>query len=255
VALTALRGALGFLTRLPVGHSEAAWAAFRESPWAFPLTGYVVGALLAVPFALGGPAPPGTVATAYVVAVLAVTGVNHLDGVADAGDAAVVHGDPADRRAVLKDTTVGVGAVAAVAVVLAGLAFGALGVARLPERTAVAVVVAAEVGAKAAMAAVACLGVAPHDGFGAQFTERAASTDLPAVAAVALPAAVLSWPSPAAAAAAAAAALVGAVAAGLLARRWLAGLLGGTNGDVFGAVNEIGRVAGLHLGVVAWTLS
>jgi adenosylcobinamide-GDP ribazoletransferase len=250
VALTALRGAVGFLTRLPVGHSEDAWTAFRASPWAFPLAGYVVGALLAAPFVFDGAAPPGTIATAYVVAVLAVTGVNHLDGVADAGDAAVVHGDRSERREVLKDTTVGVGAVAAVGVVLLGLAFGALGVAGLPERTAVAVVVAAEVGAKAGMATVACLGVAPHDGLGAQFTERAASTDLPGVAAVALPAAVFSWPSPAAAGA-----LVGAAAGGVAAFRWLTALLGGTNGDVFGAVNEVGRVVGLHVGVVAWTLS
>jgi adenosylcobinamide-GDP ribazoletransferase len=250
VALTALRGAVGFLTRLPVGHSEDAWTAFRASPWAFPLAGYVVGALLAVPFGFDGAAPPGTIATAYVVAVLAVTGVNHLDGVADAGDAAVVHGDRSERREVLKDTTVGVGAVAAVGVVLLGLAFGALGVAGLPERTAVAVVVAAEVGAKAGMATVACLGVAPHDGLGAQFTERAASTDLPGVAAVALPAAVFSWPSPAAAGA-----LVGAAAGGVAVFRWLTALLGGTNGDVFGAVNEVGRVVGLHVGVVAWTLS
>lgn len=251
MALTALRGAVGFLTRLPVGHSEDAWTAFRASPWAFPLAGYVVGALLAVPFVFDGAAPPGTIATAYVVAVVAVTGVNHLDGVADAGDAAVVHGDRDARRDVLKDTTVGVGAVAAVGAVLVGLAFGALGVAGLPERTAVAVVVAAEVGAKTVMAAVACLGSAPHDGLGAQFTDRAASTDLSGVAAVALPAALFSWPSPAAAVGA----LGGAVAGGLLTARWLTGLLGGTNGDVFGAANEMARVVGLHVGVVAWTLS
>nr|WP_272904716.1 adenosylcobinamide-GDP ribazoletransferase [Halobacterium sp. TGN-42-S1] len=248
--MTALRGAVGFLTRLPVGHSEDAWTAFRASPWAFPLAGYVVGALLAVPFVFDGAAPPGTIATAYVVAVLAVTGINHLDGVADAGDAAVVHGDRSERREVLKDTTVGVGAVAAVGVVLLGLALGALGVAGLPERTAVAVVVAAEVGTKAGMATVACLGVTPHDGLGAQFTERAANTDLSGVAAIALPAAVFSWPSPAAAGA-----LVGAVVGGVAVFRWLTVLLGGTNGDVFGAVNEVGRVVGLHVGVVAWTLS
>jgi len=251
VALTALRGALVFLTRLPVGHSDAAWDAFRQSPWAFPLAGYAVGGLLAVPFLLGAAGvPPATVALGYLLAVVAVTGVNHLDGVADIGDAAVVHGSRTDRREVLKDTTVGVGAVAAVALVVAGLALGALGVAGLPGRVAVATVVAAEVGAKAGMAAVAAVGVAPHDGLGAQFTERAAATDLAPALAVALPAAVASWPSPAAAAA-----LAGAFGSGVAVFWWLTGLLGGTNGDVFGAVNEVGRVVGLHLGVVAWTLS
>ena len=35
--------------------------------------------------------------------------------------------------------------------------------------------------------------------------------------------------------------------------RWADGALGGVNGDVFGAVNELARVVALHAGVVAWT--
>jgi adenosylcobinamide-GDP ribazoletransferase len=249
VVVSALRGALGFLTRLRVGHSEAAWAAFRGSPWAFPVAGYVVGALLAVPFALDA-LPPGTLALAYLAAVFAVTGINHLDGVADVGDALVVHGDSDERTRVLKDTTVGVGAVAAVAVAVAGLVLGALGVAGLPTRAAIAVVVASEVGAKLGMAAVACFGTAAHEGLGSQFTERASRSELLPAVLVALPAVALSWPTPAAAGA-----LVGAAVAGLGALWRLRALLGGVNGDVFGAVNEVGRVVGLHAGVVAWTLS
>lgn len=260
MALNAIRGALGFLTRLRVRHSEAAWTAFRASPWAFTLAGYVVGALAALPFALqtvrlpfapkSVQVPPEPAAFAYLVVVFAVTGINHLDGVADVGDAAVVHGGFDDRRAVLKDTVVGVGAVAAVGLTLLGLALGALGVARLPVVAGVAVVVAAEIGAKAGMAAVACLGTAAHDGLGSQFTERASGRNLLAVGLVTAPALVLSWPSPAAAGA-----LAGSVAAGLAALAWLTRLLGGVNGDVFGVVNEVGRVAGLHVGVIAWTLS
>jgi adenosylcobinamide-GDP ribazoletransferase len=30
--------------------------------------------------------------------------------------------------------------------------------------------------------------------------------------------------------------------------------LGGISGDVLGAANELGRVVGVHAGVVAWTL-
>lgn len=250
--LHALRGALGFLTRLRVGHDERAWTAFRASPWGFPLAGYLVGALLALPV-VGGARfvlPDGSVALAYVVWVLGLTGINHLDGVADVGDAAVVHGDADDRRAVLKDTTVGVGAVAAVGLALLGLGSGALGVARLPLLPAVAVVVAAEVGAKVGMAAVACLGSAAHEGLGSQFTERGDTGDLVLALGVGLPVAALSWPSPVAAGA-----FGGAVLGGLVALWRLDALLGGVNGDVFGAVNEVGRVVGLHAGVVVWTLS
>jgi adenosylcobinamide-GDP ribazoletransferase len=251
VVLTALRGALGFLTRLPVGHDEAGWRAFRGAPWAFPLAGYVIGAVLAVPLLLAQTAvPETTVAFGYVAWVLAVTGITHLDGVADVGDAAVVHGDPDDRHAVLKDTTVGVGAAAAVALAFVGLATGALAATSLPLRAAVAAAVAAEVGAKVGMAAVATLGTATHEGLGSQFTERADRSALVPAAVVALPAVALSWPSPVAGGA-----LAGAVAAPLLALWWVRRLLGGVSGDVFGLVNEVGRVAGLHAGVIAWTLS
>lgn len=251
MVLTALRGALGFLTRLPVGHGEDAWLAFRASPWAFPLAGYAVGALLATPLLVLQTSVPGTtVAFAYVAWVVAVTGINHLDGVADVGDAAVVHGDPDDRRAVLKDTTVGVGAATAVAFVFVGLAAGAFGVVSLSLELAVAVVVAAEVGAKFGQAAVAALGTATHEGLGSQFTSRASGHDLLPAAVVALPAVALSWPSPAAGGS-----LAGAVGASLLALWWVRRLLGGVSGDAFGLVNEIGRVAGLHAGVIVWTLS
>lgn len=251
MVLNALRGALGFLTRLPVGRDEAAWASFRNAPWAFPASGYVVGGFLALPLLLVETAvPAATIALAYVVAVFAVTGINHLDGVADVGDAAVVHGDGEARRDVLKDTTVGVGGVAAIGVALLGLASGAFGVAALPVRVAAGVVLAAEVGAKVAMAAVACLGTATHEGLGSQFTERAGPSQLVAVAVVAVPAGVFTWPG-----LQAGAALLGATAGGLLTLWSVRRLLGGVSGDVFGVVNEVGRIAGLHAGVIAWTLS
>jgi adenosylcobinamide-GDP ribazoletransferase len=260
--VAALRGAVGFLTRLPVGRDGAAWEAFRTTPVAMPLTGYLAGALVALPFVLSalpalplvpelsGGLPAPTAAFAYVVAVYAVTGINHLDGVADLGDAAVVHGDAERRRDAIQDTTVGVGAVLAVALVLSGLALGGLGLTGLPVAAAVAVAVAAEVGAKAGMAAVACFGTAAHEGLGSALTEPASPRSLALPAAVAAPAAALARPS-----LAAAAALAGAGLAAALVVRRARTALGGVSGDVFGAVNELGRVAGLHAGVIAWTLS
>jgi adenosylcobinamide-GDP ribazoletransferase len=258
VVLTAVRGALGFLTRLPTGRSEAAWTAFSETPAAFPLAGWVAGALAAAPFAAAGvrPVPAPTVAFGYLLALYAVTGINHADGVADLGDAAVVHGDSEERRAVLKDTEVGVGAVLALALVLAGLALAALALAGLPATTArnaavgvpaaVAIVVAAEVGAKLGMAALACLGDPAFEGLGSAFTDnRPAALVTPAL--VAAPVALFGVP--------AVAALGGALAVALGLLRWSRANLGGVNGDVFGAANELGRLVGLHLGVVAWTLS
>lgn len=248
MVLTAVRGALGFLTRLPVGHREPEWEAFLASPVAFPLVGYVVGALVAVPFL--APVAPPVAAFLYLLAVYAVTGINHVDGVADLGDAAVVHGGADERRAVMKDTDTGVGALLSVALTVVGLALAALALASFPVEATVTIVLAAEVGAKTGMAAVACFGTAAHEGFGSRLTGRAEPVAFAKPVLVSLPAVLLAWPNPAPAVA-----LLGGVGSAFGLIRWARTRLGGVSGDVFGATNELGRVVGLHLGVIAWTLS
>ena len=241
----ALRGGVGFLTRLPVGVDEAEWRRFQTFPAAFPLVGYLVGAAAAVPFLL--PLSAHATAAAYLFVLVGLVGVTHLDGVADLGDAAVVH-DADDRRKVLKDTTTGVGAVVAVALVVVTLALAALALADLRPVGAVAIVVAGEVGAKLGMATVACVGTASHEGLGSGFTRTADPALLVGPLVAALPAVLLTGLSPAAPVAV----LCGPLVA-LVVVRWADGALGGVNGDVFGAVNELARVVALHAGVVAWT--
>lgn len=245
MVLTALRGAVGFLTRVPLGHDEDAWDAFRQSPVVLPLAGYAIGAVATVPLLVPIPAP--TVAVLFVLGLYLLTGITHVDGVADLGDALVVHGSPAERREVLKDTTVGVGAVVSVGVLLVALTMAALALASLPQK-AVLLVVTAEVSAKLGMAAVACAGTATHEGLGSALTGPSQTRSILAPTLVALPAAALTWPHPASAV---------AFAGGLLSTAavflWARHRLGGINGDVFGAGNEIARVVALHAGVIAWT--
>ncbi|WP_256393713.1 adenosylcobinamide-GDP ribazoletransferase [Natronoarchaeum rubrum] len=243
----ALSGAIGFLTRLPAGRDADAWDAFAATPAAFLPVGYLVGGVAAL--ALAVPAPDPARAFLYVVAIYGVTGINHVDGVADLGDAAVVHGDPERRREVLKDTTVGVGAVLAVALVVAGLALAALALAGLSWSIAAGIVVAAEVGAKLGMAALACLGDAPHDGLGSTFTAINSPRSLVVPALLTAPAVALTWPSPAATGA-----LAGALVATAAVLRWSNRALGGVGGDAFGATNELGRLAGLYGGLIAWSI-
>ncbi|WIV65836.1 adenosylcobinamide-GDP ribazoletransferase [Natrialbaceae archaeon AArc-T1-2] len=248
--LAALRGALAFLTRLPAGSREGDWAAFRTTPAAFPVVGYVVGALAAVPLLAAGSVPAPTVALGYLLAVYLVTGIHHLDGVADVGDAVVVHGDADRRREVLKDTTTGVGALLAVTATVAGVALAGLGLAGLPIAVAVGVAVAAEVGAKVGMAAMACLASAGYEGMGSSVTGAVGPVAFVPAAAVAVPAAALTWPSPVGAVA-----LAGALGGAAIPWLWARRRLGGVTGDVFGAANELGRLVGAHAGVIAWTLS
>lgn len=211
-----------------------------------PVAGYGIGALVAIVALL--PLPPATAAVAFIVWVYLVTGINHIDGVVDLGDALVVHGTPADRRAVMKDTTVGVGGALAVAVVVLGLATTGFALASLPTRT-VGLVVAAEVGAKLGMTVLVCLGESSHEGLGSALTSAAGPRSLIPAVALAVPAVAATSPRfvPSIAALAAALLATGAVFA------WARRNLGGVSGDVFGATNEIARIAALHAGVIAWT--
>ncbi|WP_418283998.1 adenosylcobinamide-GDP ribazoletransferase [Halorubrum sp. DTA46] len=257
-AVAALRGALGFLSRIPVGATDDGWEAFRRTPAAMPAVGYALGPLVALPVAAAALAPvrvPSlTVAAAFVAWLYLVTGITHLDGVADLGDAAVVHGDADRRREVLKDSALGVGGTLALALVVLGLATAATVIAdlaRLSLVDAVVLVVAAEVGAKAATAALVCVGDAPHEGLGSALTEESGPRSLVGVALVTAPATLLGWPR----VLPGVVALGAALATGALLARWATRRLGGVSGDVLGATNELARVAALHAGVIAWTLS
>lgn len=245
MVLTAVRGAVGFLSRAPIGQDGDAWDAFRATPVSFPLAGYSIGLVLVVPFLLPISAP--LTALAFVTWVYVVTGIPHADAVADLGDAAVVHGPPDERQAVMRDTTVGVGAVLSLALVLLGLWTVGLRLAALPVGV-LGLVVTAEVGAKLAMATIACLGTPAHDGLGSAVAGDLHPRSLvPPIIAV-LPAAVFTWPNPAAAVG-----LVGAFAAALVVLVWAARRLGGVSGDVMGGANELARLIALVVGVIVWT--
>jgi len=244
VVVTALRGGLGFLSQLPVGTDEAAWDAFCRSPAVFPLVGYIIGALVAVALLL--PIPGPTVAVGFVAWLYLVTGINHLDGVADFGDAVVVHGNASERREIMRDTTVGVGGVLAVVVVVFGIGMAGFALAAAP-RAVLGIVVAAEVSAKLGMAAIACLGRATHDGFGAQLTAESEPSRVIIPTLIAVPAGLLTWPNPWAAIS-----LLAGLATTAAVFWWSSWRLGGVSGDVFGASNELARVVALHAGVVAW---
>jgi len=253
VVLTALRGALGFLTRLPVGGDERSWEAFRRTPVSIPLAGYVVGALAALPLLV--PLPVTTVAALYLVTVVLLTGVTHADGLADLGDAAAVHGgvDRKRRREVLKDSAIGVGGALAVAVAFVALGLGALGLAGTGARVAFGLALAAEVGTKVGVAVLVCTGEAAHEGLGSALTDPATPTALLPVAAVAAPLLALAT-VPTVGGVGVPAALLAPVGVAWIVGAWARVALGGVSGDVLGAANELGRVAGVHAGVVAWTL-
>lgn len=243
MGLTAARGAVGFLTRLPIGRSQRAWEALGAAPVAMVPVGYLIGAAAVLPVLL---LPGATAAIAFPLALLGVTGIAHVDGLADAADAAVSHGSGADRRAVMRDTVLGVGGTVAIAVDLLGLGLAGFALAEFPPTVAIGVVVAAEVGAKVTMVGLSVVGQPTHPGMGAHLV-GAPRWQLPAGVLLAVPAALPALPT-----IAPGVALLGAVGGGALVYGWAGRSIGGVSGDVFGAANEVARLLALHAGVVAW---
>lgn len=244
MVLTALRGAVGFLTRLPLGRSDRAWAAFGETPAVMVLAAYPIGLLAALSLLW---LPAAVAAISYPLVLVAATGITHADGLADLGDAAVVHGSAADRRAVMADAQTGVGGSLALGLDVVGLTLAGLALAGTPARLALGVVVAAEVGAKLAMVTVAVVGNSAHEGIGAHVV-GASPVQAIAGAVFAVPAAVVAWPR-----VAPGVALFAALLGGAVVYAWARDNIGGVSGDVFGAANEVARLLALHAGVVAWT--
>lgn len=106
--------ALGFLTVLGGARTPT-----RDTfPW-FPLVGALIGAALAGVWVVATELwSPGVAAVLVVVADLAITGMLHLDGLADSADGLLPHLDRERRLAVMAGPDVGAFALAVVPVVL-----------------------------------------------------------------------------------------------------------------------------------------
>lgn len=115
-------GALAFLTILGRGRRPDA----SHQPW-FPFVGAAIGALVGLVWWGASQWWPPLVAGALaVVADLVITGLLHLDGLADSADGLLPHMDRARRLAVMSAPDTGAFAVATVAAVLL-LRWAALG--------------------------------------------------------------------------------------------------------------------------------
>ena len=233
-----MRPLLSFFTALPVGAATLEKAA--RNVYLLPLVGVFVGVPGAVVILGLGPAlPPGVLATLALAAVLLAAGLHHADGVLDVGDALMVRGDPDRRRAVLKDTRVGVGGIGALFVVYGpGLAALAALIEESPGRAALALV-AAEVAARSAMLVVLLLGgVAEAGSSSVPFVRSLSGWRRPLGAALAL---LAPLPFLAPLGIPAVLAFVSAPVTALIAHRVWRERFGGIGGDAVGATGETAR--------------
>jgi adenosylcobinamide-GDP ribazoletransferase len=229
--------ALVFLT--VVGRGQATGP--KAVPW-FPVVGALLGS------AVGGVWwgaerwwPPAVAGAIAVASDLALTGLLHLDGLADAADGLLPPMERDRRMAVMSRPDVGAFAIGVVGTVLPlrVASFASMG----PR---VALVAALWCASRTVMAvALAALPPARPDGMTATF--RGTSPVVPAVVGLVLCAA-LAAPDPARTAAALAGLVVGAGAVLLLSLR----RLGGVTGDVLGAAGLVGETVGLVVAAARW---
>ncbi len=237
--LEPLRSGFGFLTTIPVGFSEEGLESLATHMWVYVIIGAVIGLIVGgVNSALALiPSVSAFMRTALtLVALYALTGFIHLDGLADIGDGLLKHGTRKERLNVIKEPYVGVGGIS-----FCILAFLLLFASATSIRPAILIpaFITAEVAAKLSMVQVGSFGKATHKGLGALFSEKSGvHTFLLALFLAGLTSAICFG-------------FIGVillilpivVSFGLLALSEAA--FGGISGDVIGASNEMGRLATL----------
>ena len=102
-----LLAAFQFLTLLPIKRSFTAEQVGRSSVY-FPIVGLVIGLVLAgLDWGLGIILPAAVVNVLLVTALAVLSGVLHLDGLADTLDGMAGHRTPEERLAIMKDSRIG----------------------------------------------------------------------------------------------------------------------------------------------------
>jgi len=236
VALASPLLALEFLTvlrvRRPPLTDETALA--RAQIW-YPAVGLCIGLLVAGIDRMMAPLlPRATEAVLLLVVWEGITGLLHLDGLADAADGLLGLHSREQRLEIMRDSRVGsFGAASLVFYLL--LSYGAIAALRGPARTPL-LIIAPLVGRAAMVAVLSVFGYARPDGLAAGF--HAAARGWPGVLALAsgclLAALLLGWGG--------LLLLAAGIAVSLGAGAFAAARIGGMTGDVVGAACELAQL-------------
>ncbi|MCC6021255.1 MAG: adenosylcobinamide-GDP ribazoletransferase [Thermoproteaceae archaeon] len=215
-ALACVRSLISFFTVLPAGAAALDFSCAWLAPY---IVAPIIGGIGALAYAATGDR-----LVAYL-ALLAATGLHHIDGLADVADAMMVR-DRERARRVLEDPRRGAAGALAIAAVIA---LGAAARVRTPLEY-----IAAEVFSKALVVVLAAFSRPFKPGLGSAFIHGVRDRWPAAVPALAL-AACFDWR-----------AFTAALLTSLAAYAALYRHLGGVNGDVLGALLEVARVAYLY---------
>lgn len=249
--LLALRNGFGFLSTIPVGISMEGIENLMKHIYLFPVVGAVIGIILAV-IALTSSLilSPIMLALLVIISIYYITGINHIDGLADFGDGIAAHGTKEKKIAAMRDTAVGTGGIVFCMISILGIFVSLVSI----QETNIFLflpfaLIVAETSAKQTMVTVAAFGRRVHEGFGAMTVDNTTKSDLiiGTIFSASLCYIVLGYLG--------IEAFIISQLAGLLVLNTANRHFGGVSGDIVGAANEIGRIAALlYLGGVGWML-
>ena len=238
--MTGLRLAIGFLTVFPV--APAGEARMGPSRAWFPLVGLGLGGiLLGLDVAAREALPPLVVGAILVAALLVLTRAIHTEGFLDCCDGLFGGYGREERLRILRDTHVGAFAVIGGAALLL-LKWSAL--AGIPDGASTGLLLAFPCLSRFGMVAtMAFYPYAREQGLGTSFQEGRGWWQVAVASSTAAAVAVLFLGG-------GGAILLGVVVVVALGLgRWMTGMLGGMTGDTYGAVNEVGEIAVLVIGI------
>jgi adenosylcobinamide-GDP ribazoletransferase len=272
--LLAVRSSFGFLSTIPVGLTMEGLDEFFKRTYLHILVGAVLGLLMGAFSFLAMMALPQQIsAVLIVVFVYYLTGLNHIDGLADFGDGLTAHGSVEKKIRALKDVALGIGGVGfctmgilAFYSSIVSLQSEALIFADSSIKTAATVLLSsmliAEVSAMQCMLTIAAFGKSIHEALGSILVQN---TTIPKYLVGLLGSVVICslalvpfglWYG-------GLVALIAAIVSAFIILNISNRHFGGMNGDVIGTSNEVGRTIALiiivlvlsyHNGGIPWML-
>lgn len=241
--LSAIKAAIGFLTTFPVGIDMDGLQKLGKRAYLFPFMGAIIGLIVGSIGLVLQHLPPYLYSALLILALYCITGLNHMDGLMDFGDAITAHGTPEERVNIMHDTAIGVGGTVFCVMSLLIL-FSAI---TAIEHNPLFVILVVEIGAKQSMLTAAMFGKSMHKGMGSIFIDNVRRRDF--LIGLVFSCVVCWLAFDVFGIIALSSALLSSLVIVHIASRNFRGI----NGDVLGATNEVGRIVGLiAIGVMIW---
>lgn len=222
--MKALKGGIGFFTQIPVSGDLDSFESLRRNLWILPIIGLISGVLMAIPSYFMSVLGIGFVS---VIFYILVEGINHIDGLADFGDAIFAN----KKFEALKDTKLGSGGAIFIVFYIVALSFSFQNL----KSNIVYAMVLSQVCAKVAMLILLTTTKPLWDGLAKTMMEFASKRDL----VVGILLAVLIFNLPILVNPKFLLVFLSSILLAVLYRQYVIKKFGGVNGDMIGALNCI----------------